>query len=204
MMKDLILEARRDEEALYKLVKQFEPLIKKCVRRYIHDENLKADAIHEGYITIMKCIRLYDVDSPCSFPGYVKTAVINNMRNYARTLRETLSLDEEYTEDGGTLMEILTDYSTIEDVLPDLMITHALAQAIQSLNKNELELLYSIYYKNIKIIALSNGTRSHYAKIQRTKNHALEKLRYELKKQGYEQPSSPKAPAASATITNCR
>lgn len=184
-MKDLVLLARTDETAKLELIKRFEPLIFKCIKMYIHDINSTQDALQEGYMTVLKCIYLYNVDSECGFPGYVKTAIINNLRKFSKNHPNTLSLDEECSDDGGTLLDTLPSEDVTEDYLIQLQLSHELKKAINTLSDNEKELIISIYFKQTKIIELSNGTRSNYVSLQRKRDRALSKLRDELVKMGY-------------------
>jgi len=184
-MKDLIILARTDQTAKLELVKRFEPLIYKCIKMYIHDINFTQDALQEGYVTILKCINLYNLDSECGFPGYVKTALINNLRKFSKNHQHTLSLDEECCDEGGTLLDTLPSDDIIEDYYIQSQLSHELKKTLMALPEDEKELIISIYFKQIKIMQLSNGTRSGYVRLQRKRDKALSMLRDGLKKMGY-------------------
>jgi RNA polymerase sporulation-specific sigma factor len=109
MIKDFrerIIKAREDNGEAAKIIKEFEPLIKKGVWMYIRDFNSIEDGLQEGRIAILNCIRKYDMTSPVPFEGYVKKMVLYTIRNFASKRRENLSLDEEVTEDGGSLQKV--------------------------------------------------------------------------------------------------
>lgn len=118
-MRDLIFEARKNDEKKVLILKKFEPLLKKCFSLYVKDREYFEDAMQEGRMTILKCINNFKFDSNVPFEAYVKRAVINSFRDFARRVKfEYMSLDLEMTEDGSLMHEVIpADICIEEDVV---------------------------------------------------------------------------------------
>jgi RNA polymerase sporulation-specific sigma factor len=179
-MRAMVIAAREDEKIKLELLKRFEPLIKKCIKFYIKDFNYYGDAMQEGYCTILKCIKSYDIASKCEFPAYVKSAMIHNMRDFSKKIINCLSLDEPGNETGGTLMETLRSDENIERDKIQSEEIEAMLEALHELTNKQREIIEMIYFNNISMKDLCRNRRCHYMTIVKLKERALEKLREEL------------------------
>lgn len=179
-MRDMVAIAKTDIDGKLTILKNFEPLIKKCFKMYVKDFNYFDDVMQEGYITILKCIDLYDLNSKTEFPGYVKMAVINNIRHFSRELKNEISLDDEINEVGGTLLDILESDVNIEgDKIhyDEIMSMH---RCLKKLTQKQREIIEGYYFKGLSLQDICANRRCHYNAIVRLKKRALETLRKEM------------------------
>lgn len=167
----------RSCEMKLKILKSFEPLIKKCIKIYIHDFHYYEDAMQEGYLTILKCIEMYDIDSRCEFPGYVKMAMINNIRDFSKKIKNHASLDEEIFEGGVTLLETIKSDVDIErdEIRSEEII--AMYRGIGKLTKKQREIIIEVFFKKLSMREVCKNRRCHYMTVVRLKDRALERLR---------------------------
>jgi RNA polymerase sporulation-specific sigma factor len=179
-MREIILIARQDNEEMAKFVKKFEPLVKKCIRIYIKDMGYFDDAMQQGCLTIIQCVKRFDLDSETSFLGYVKRAVIYSIRDYAKKIKSDLSLDEE-TEEGGTLLDTLRSSDDIEKDYFNNIYNEALKEAISSLTLDQRRVIEDYYFKNLSMRDICKNKRCHYMSIVKLKERALTKLKNEIK-----------------------
>lgn len=178
-MKEIVLIAKTNCEARLMLLKSFEPLIKKCFKSYVQDYNFFEDVMQEGYITILRCIYLYDLNSNSEFPAYVKTAVINNIRHFSRKVKSDLSLDE-VNDNGCALKDLLKSDINIEEYeIQEGEIT-ALHSALKKLTPKQLEIIDAYYFKDLSLQSICLNRRCHYMTIARLKERAIKALRKEL------------------------
>lgn len=180
-MKEIILRAREDDQEMTRLVKNFEPLIKKCIRIYIRDMTYFEDAMQQGYLTIIQCVKRFDLNSEIPFPGYVKRAAIYSIRDYAKKIKSDLSLDEE-TEEGGSLLDTLSSGDDIEKDYFKGIDSKVLKEALKTLTSEQRRVVEDYYFKNISMRDICKNKRCHYMSIVKLKDRALIKLKVEMKK----------------------
>lgn len=176
-MKDLIIKARENEEIRLKILKDFEPLIKKSLKMYLKDMSYFNDGIQEGYLTVLKCIYTYDIESDCPFPAYVKRAVIYSIRDFAKREKFNLSLQQEINEDGVTLLDILPCDVDIEGENIHREDLKRLKEAIGMLSEKQREVIEDYFLKNKSMVEICKGKRCHYMAVSGLKERAIKKLR---------------------------
>lgn len=175
--KERVIRAREDHGEAVKIIRDFEPLIKKSIRMYIKDPNSFEDAMQEGRHAILGCIKKYDISSPVYFEGYVKMAVIYCIRDFALKHRENVSLDEEINEDGGCLYDILDSGMDVEGDEIKKERIRSLKAALNKLSENERKVIHEFYFQEKTMKEMSRVRRCHYMTIVKHKEKALEKLR---------------------------
>ncbi|EYE87638.1 hypothetical protein Q428_12250 [Fervidicella metallireducens AeB] len=176
-MKELIIKARENEEIKLKILKDFEPLIKKSLKMYLKDMSHFNDGMQEGYLTVLKCIYTYETSSNCPFPAYVKRAVIYSIRDFAKKLKCEVSLDEAINEDGGTLLDILPGDVDIEGDNIHKEDLVRLKEAINMLSEKQREVIEDYFFKNKSMVDICKGKRCHYMAVSGLKERAVKKLR---------------------------
>lgn len=181
-MKELITLARTDDEIKLKILRSFEPLIKKCFKIYIKDLNYYDDTIQEGYMTILKCISNFNINLNCEFPGYVKIAVIRNIRDFSKKIKSEISLDEEMCEEGSTILDILKSDTDIEN---DEILRSEIKQmykALNNLTEKQRRIIEEYYFKDLTLKQICKDRKCHYMSIARLKDRALKKLRMDMER----------------------
>lgn len=181
-MKDLVIKARYDGAVKEKILKSFEPLLKKCCSLYVKNSSDFDDVMQEGRITILKCIKNYDVNSNVPFEAYVKRAVLNSIREYARKIKEHISLDEDLTEDGEDLYKIIPSEVDIENERIKREDIKRLYNAINNLSPKQREVILEHFFNGKSMVEIANNRRCHYMSVVRLKDRAIEKLKREFNK----------------------
>ena len=163
-------------------VKAFEPLIKKCIKVYLWDMQYYDDAMQEGYIAIIKCMKNYDESFGVRFECYVKRAVIYSIRDFSLKINmKDMSLDEE-SDGGGRILDFIESKENIEeDWLKSLQIKE-LKEAIKKLPLKQKEIIYEHYFKGKSLKKISSDKRRHYMGIVALKKRAILNLKEELTK----------------------
>lgn len=175
--RERVIKARRDDGEAARIIGDFEPLIKKCIKMYIKDPGNFEDAMQEGRSTIFGCILKYDITSPVLFEGYVKMAVIYSIRDFASKHRDNLSLDEEIKEDGGCLYDVLDSGMDIEGDEIKKESIRSLRAALNGLSEKERKVIDEFYFKGKTMKEMSMGRRCHYMTVVKHKERILKKLR---------------------------
>lgn len=175
--RERVIRAREDDGEAVKIISDFEPLIKKCIRMYIKDPGSFEDAMQEGRLAIFGCIKKYDISSPAYFEGYVKMAVIYCIRDFALKHKENVSLDEEINEDGGSLYDILDSGMDVEGNEIKKERISSLKAALNELSEKERKVIHEFYFEGKTMREMSRARRCHYMTVVKHKEKVLEKLR---------------------------
>lgn len=170
------------EEIKAEKVKAFEPLIKKCIKVYLWDMQYYDDAVQEGYITIIKCMKSYDKSLGARFEAYVKRAVIYSIRDFSLKINiKDMSLNEE-NDEGGCILDFIESKENVEeDWLKSLQIKQ-LKEAIEKLPLKQREIIYEHYFNGKSLKEISCDKRRHYMGIIALKKRAILNLKEELTK----------------------
>ncbi len=179
-MKEMVIMARKYEEAEVEILKNFEPLMKKCIRIYVKDYSYFEDAMQEARFTVLQCINRYDINSPIPFEGYVQRGVIYSIRDFAYRIKSCVSLDDEINEDGGTLHDILEGDQDIEGekiYREELM---ELRRAFERLPENYKNIIQKFYFEKMSLREICSNRRCHYMTVVKLKERAIKSLREQL------------------------
>jgi RNA polymerase sigma factor (sigma-70 family) len=183
-LRELVLKAREDSDAMAEVIKRFENLIKKCIKMYIKNLSDYEDAMQTGRIAVMNCVRNYDVNSPVHFAGYAKMGVIYSVRNFFKGIKWEVSLDEELVEEdgvAGSLHDLLDSGIDLEGDKIRRDDIARLREALGRLWESERNIIEDFYFKDVKMVEMSRGMRCSYPTVVRRKTIALEKLRTIMK-----------------------
>jgi RNA polymerase sporulation-specific sigma factor len=177
------LEARENEDKRTMLTIAFEPLIKKCIKIYVKNPGYFEDAMQEGYFTILKCIKNYDVDSTYPFPAYVKRAVIYSIRDFSKKIRENISLDAE--SEGDNERNLYDFLKSDADVEGEYILKHdveRLRMALMALSPKQMDIIRDFFFKNMSMRDICKNRRCHYMAVVGLKDRAIKKMKEEMNK----------------------
>ncbi|SKA93892.1 RNA polymerase sporulation-specific sigma factor [Caloramator quimbayensis] len=179
-MREKVILAREDVNARLEILKSFEPLIKKCIKYYVHDREYYSDAMQEGYYIILKCIYNYDFDKEYPFEGYVKSSLIFGIRNFAKKIKYNVSLDEQMSDEGGCLYDFLESDINVEEEYGHKDDIRRLKDAMDKLSDKQRKVIEEVYFKNKSMVEICKSRRCHYMAVTKMKDRALKKLREEM------------------------
>lgn len=182
-MKELILRAKEDDSCCLEVMKAFEPLIKKCIKIYIHDFFYYEDALQQGRLILLSCIKSYDASSTYPFPAYFKKSLYYGMRDFSLKIKESVSLDEPLEEDC-TLLDLLKSDDDTEDPIVRRDLSKVLLRCIDSLPEGQRRVIREFYFENKSMVEISRHKRCHYMSVVKLKHRALAALREMLDREG--------------------
>lgn len=142
----------KDQDATLKLINKYSPLVDKYSRIYKLKDYEKSDLQQEGTIAILNAIGKFDLSkNPNVFDGYV----INSIRNKYGTLARThIKRNSESSlniltnnEDSSEIIDLLQDALDLEKSYITSEQISRLKLAINTLSKEELELINIVYIK---------------------------------------------------------
>lgn len=171
-----VVKARENDEDKLKLLRDFEPLIKKCIKIYLKDRYLYEDALHEGYAAILCCIKRFDINSEYPFNAYVKRAVIYAVRDFSWRGKYTASLDE-ISNEGVSLYDVLESPDRVEDeaLLKDEY--SQLQNALEELPEKQRKVVEDFYFKGVSMKEVCKNRRCHYMSVVKLKDRAVKNIR---------------------------
>jgi RNA polymerase sporulation-specific sigma factor len=177
----LVIRAREDEATMVYIIECFENLMKKCIKLYLWDNSYFDDAMQNGRIAMMSCVRNYDVNSPAPFEAYAEKAVIYATRNFACRIKKYTSFDEKLGEEEEPLRDILeSDVDLERDFIKKEEIKE-LGGAIRKLPERHRELVMDYYFKRINMRKMSEEKNCHYMTVVQAKEQALGRLRNQMR-----------------------
>lgn len=158
-----------DDEAFSALIKQYSPLISSIVRKYFLAGFEVEDLMQIGYISLIKAIKDYKIDSKANFSTYLYMAVLGDIKNEISksfnnknlALNNALSLDFTFEdsddEDGYSPWAylIVGDDSIEDEVIKEQKVKILLNALRESLDKKERQIL-SYYLQGYKYAEIAN------------------------------------------------
>lgn len=176
-----LLAKENNEEAKEMLVKEFEPFIRSVAKRtFIHGFDYN-DIVSEGYITLFKCIKMYNPNSH-RFVGYTVSAIKNNI-NYIIEK----SLRHESTEGASALTMtdklehiLLSDKNVIDEKLSELLDEEMLTMLEDTLSEEEMEIINLIILRGYSVKEYSLYRQLKYSTVSQKKQRLLKKIRTPL------------------------
>ena len=182
-MKELLIKAREDSSCRLEMLHAFEPLIKKCVRIYVHDYSYYEDALQQGRLIFLSCLKSYDISSPYPFPAYVKKSLCYGMRDFSLKIKESISLDEPMGEEFN-LYDILPSKDDTEKDIACRDASEVMLRCIGRLPEGQRRIIEDCYFKNKSMVEVSQNKRCHYMSVVKQKQRALAALKRSLEDEG--------------------
>lgn len=171
-----------DLKSKEELLNRFRPyIIKKAREIYIKNYDID-DLIQIGDISIIKAIDKYNIDKG-NFVSYVTFAINNNFNYEIRKMSKTRcdSSLNKIVDDNLEIIDIITCEENIEeDFIRKEKLNHVKI-ALNKLNKNERNLIYSIYFADVKLKEYAFKEGIKYGSALKRKTKILNKLRGILK-----------------------
>ncbi|MCY6369048.1 sigma-70 family RNA polymerase sigma factor [Clostridium ganghwense] len=186
MNKDIELLVKKAKESDLKakeeLLNRFKPyVIKKARGIYIKNYDMD-DLIQIGNISIMKAIDKYNLEKE-NFVSYVTLAINNNFNYEIRKMSKSRydSSLNKVVEGDLEIIDIILEEENIEEDFIKKEKLNTVYIALNKLNEKERKLIYSIYFKDIKLKEYALKEEIKYGTVLKRKTKILKKLREFLK-----------------------
>lgn len=176
----------KDQEATLALINKYSPLVDKYSRIYKLKDYEKSDLQQEGNIAIINAINKFDLSKdPNVFDGYAINSIRNKYGTLARThvkrnTESSLNISTN-NEDSSEIINLIQDTIDIEKSYITSEQLSRLQLAINTLSKEELELINTVYIKKSHSLlkyCKENNLTYHTSRMKLKKS--LEKLKLSL------------------------
>lgn len=171
----------KDQDATLTLINKYSPLVDKYSRIYKLKDYEKSDLQQEGKIAIINAINKFDLSkNPNVFDGYVINSIRNKYGTLARThikrnTESSLNIPTN-NEDSSEIIDLIQDTIDLEKSYITSEQISRLQFAINTLSKEELELINIVYIKK------SNSLLNYCKENNLTYHNSRMKLKKSLKK----------------------
>ena len=176
----------KDHDATLALINKYSPLVDKYSRIYKLKDYEKSDLQQEGNIAIINAINKFDLSKdPNVFDGYAINSIRNKYGTLARThvkrnTESSLNISTN-NEDSSEIINLIQDTIDIEKSYITSEQLSRLQLAINTLSKEELELINIVYIKKSHSLlkyCKENNLTYHTSRMKLKKS--LEKLKLSL------------------------
>ena len=163
------------------LIERLKPLIYKNIYKYWNPGDLVVeDMVQEGYIVILKSLSSFDKNRNVHYLYYIKTKLVyfyKNQNKKTKNSRNEISLYKHIDEGIPSLEEtIKSSLNLLEDAIAKEE-KYELMKSIKSLTVQEQEIIYSYYFLEQPMIAISKVLNIKYQTALLKKRSALKKLK---------------------------
>ena len=181
-IESLVTKAKNgDVSAKEIILEEFRPMILNLSKRtFIHGYDF-SDIEHECYATLLKCIKIYELDKK-RFVAYATMAIKNNI-NYLikKTCSRSSSEGSEALILNGTLEHVLPSNNELVDVqVTDTILAESLYEYINKLTPQHKDILNFTLINNGSLKEYSKNNNINYPTTVNIKNRALKQLRKEI------------------------
>ena len=160
-----------------KLIDEFKPFIINVSKKtYIYGYDFE-DIVNECYRILLKCISIYKLENH-RFVGYATNGIKNSINDLIkRNLKnDNVSGSAVFTIDSFLEDTFKDDVPEIDDFLCSKYDCRCLEQALSTLNKDELELIYNIYFADKTLKSYADEKQLCYSSAFKKKKRILNKL----------------------------
>lgn len=179
-IKDMILKAKSGDKALMEeIVRKFMPFVIKTARGiYIRGQEM-SDLVQIGRVSIIKAVKMYDIDKGNGFTSYVTNAI---KRNFYTLIRDNVKKSSycslnSLNEEGFELIDILVSGENIEEDFCEQEEKIELRKALNRLSEKEKEIIHWFYFENKTLQQYAELKAIGYRTAVERKKRALIKLR---------------------------
>jgi len=184
VVEDLAARAKLgDNDAKEKLVLNFNPLIFNISKKSFINSYEFSDIKNECYLTLFKCLRVYDADRHC-FVGYATNAIKNSVNNLIKVSvrRDTSEGQSAFILDGDLEKVLSADGAQgLEDLILSKLDIASLKLAIGALTYSEQELVTYLFFNNYTLRNYSALKGMPYNTVVYLKKNVLQKIKTFLK-----------------------
>ena len=165
-----------DKKSVSSIINQYKPFIYKKCKDYNINGNELEDLLQTGYISVLTAITKY-LPGSHTFSSYAYTSIINSFKYLARGNKKynnTCSLNEKISVSSCT--EFIDTLKSTDDTELSFISnsdTALIKSILSTLTKEQLELIYLIYYKNISIKTYSELKNISYITAIRKKDKVI-------------------------------
>lgn len=183
----LVLAKRGDEKAKEELIKKYYPLIIKEAKNVFLKDLTFEDLIQIGILNLINAIEKYNLDKgTIYFTGYVSMAIKNGFRYLCRSeirYNDQFSLNKTNGEGLELGLNIVDDSACTEDIIINDIVKKVIFKALDSLDKEERDLIDFLYINNSKanLSKYAVLTKKDYYYLTVLKRRSLKKLATILK-----------------------
>ena len=163
-----------DNRALQKIIDNFIPLILKEASKYKIKCYDYEDLVQHGYLSVIKAANMYKGEDK-NFKFYCIKAI---KQNYKALLKGEIKHHREIPEDR----DIYPYEFTLEDEILAYEKTKEVYNALDSLTKNERNIIEGFYFKDKTIKNIAEDNNRSYNSIRYEKNKIIKKLQNSLTK----------------------
>lgn len=172
-MYHLVKRYRDGEDAILKdIIDKFVPIILKEAAKYKIKCYDYEDLVQHGYLSVIKAVNMYKGNGD-SFKYYCIKAI---KQNYRALLKGEIKHHREIPEEK----DIYPYKFTLEDEILAYEKTKDLYKALDSLNKYEISIIESFYFKNKTIESIAKKNKKSYNNIRYEKDKIIKKLQKKL------------------------
>ncbi|SFH80809.1 RNA polymerase sigma factor, sigma-70 family [Tindallia magadiensis] len=169
------------------LIHHLKPLILALHRKHETVFDSSEDALQEGALILLECLKKYDPTQRVPFIAYAQQQLRYHFYNGYRVKRPLLTLDAPVTqllEDiSETKASQLADTSeTAEEGLLREEQRKALSNSMHGLNHKEINLIYQHYIRQLSLKEVAADLNLHPVTLSRQKAALLEKLRKKVER----------------------
>lgn len=178
----LVTKAKNGDVCAKEIIfEEFRPMILNLSKRtFVHGYDF-SDIEHECYATLLKCIKIYDLDKK-RFVAYANMAIKNNI-NYLikKTCSRSSSEGSEALILNGTLEHVLPSNNELVDVqVTDNILAESLYKYINKLTPQYKDILNFTLINNGSLKEYSKNNNINYPTTVNIKNRALKQLRKQI------------------------
>lgn len=181
-IESLVTKAKNGDVSAKEIIfEEFRPMILNLSKRtFVHGYDF-SDIEHECYATLLKCIKIYDLDKK-RFVAYATMAIKNNI-NYLikKTCSRSSSEGSEALILNGTLEHVLPSNNELVDVqVTDTILAESLYKYINKLTPQYKDILNFTLINNGSLKEYSKNNNINYPTTVNIKNRAINQLRKEI------------------------
>lgn len=153
-------------------------LVKHIALRYRNIGSELEDLIQEGNIGLIAAVEKFNPELGFQFSAFAGSCIENHIRKYLRNQRKhrycMISLDQETTEDGKNLGEII---GFRQEAFDDIWKRECLKQAIGVLSEKERKFIWRYYVQGVRQMELAREYGISQAQVSRMLKRILMKMR---------------------------
>lgn len=181
-IESLVAKAKNGDVSAKEIIfQEFRPMILNLSKRtFVHGYDF-SDIEHECYATLLKCIKIYDLDKK-RFVAYATMAIKNNI-NYLikKTCKRSSSEGSEALILNDKLEHVLPSNSELVDVqVTDTILARSLYKYINKLPQQHKDILNFTLINNGSLKEYSKNNNINYPTTVNIKNRALKQLRKQI------------------------
>ena len=181
-IESLVTKAKNGDVSAKEIIfEEFRPMILNLSKRtFVHGYDF-SDIEHECYATLLKCIKIYDLDKK-RFVAYATMAIKNNI-NYLikKTCSRSSSEGPEALILNGTLEHVLPSNNELVDVqVTDNILAESLYKYINKLTPQYKDILNFTLINNGSLKEYKKNNNINYPTTVNIKNRAINQLRKEI------------------------